>query len=135
MVNKIILLGRVGQDPEVKDVAGDKVVNLGLATTESWRDKSGEKQERTEWHRLQIWGGMADVVGRYVKKGDLLYVEGLVQSREYDKDGVTMRSTEVRVRELKLMPNARRDSDDGPVARPPSPVAAGPDSYKDDLPF
>ena len=98
-INKVILVGNVGKDPEVRRMSsGDPVVTLSLATSETWRDKaSGERKEKTEWHRVVIFNkGLADVAEKYVKKGSKVYVEGQLQTRKWtDKDGAEKYSTEV----------------------------------------
>lgn len=101
-VNKVILVGNLGADPEVKSMqSGDKVVNLSLATSESWKDKnSGEKQERTQWHRIVIWNqNLVTVAERYLKKGAKIYIEGQLETRKWtDQSGVEKYSTEVVLR-------------------------------------
>jgi single-strand DNA-binding protein len=100
-VNKVILIGSVGQDPEIRSFSnGDKVANFSLATSEKWRDKSsGEQKEKTEWHRVQVTGdSLVGVIDRYVKKGKQLYIEGQLRYRKYEKDGVQMTATEIIVR-------------------------------------
>ena len=97
-VNKVILIGNVGRDPEIRQSAdGRKIVNLSLATSETWKDKAGERQEKTEWHRVVIFNqGLADVAERFVKKGSKLYIEGSLQTRKYtDSSGIEKYSTEV----------------------------------------
>ena len=96
-VNKVILLGNLGRDPETRyTTGGDAVTNLNIATSEQWKDKNGEKQERTEWHRVVLFGRQAEVAGEYLKKGRSVYIEGRLQTRKYtDKDGVEKYSTEV----------------------------------------
>ena len=96
-VNKVILLGRVGKDPEVRYMPnGDAAAKFSLATSEKWKDKSGEQQERTEWHNVVVYRRLAEVVGEYVKKGSQLYAEGKLQTRKWqDKEGVDRYTTEV----------------------------------------
>ncbi len=96
-VNKVILVGRLGADPEVKTVTGgNTVARLSLATSESWNDKQGQKQERTEWHRVVVWGKLAELCGRYLSKGRQVYVEGRLQTRSWeDQQGQKRYSTEV----------------------------------------
>lgn len=97
-VNKVILIGNVGRDPEIRQSAdGRKIVNLSLATSETWKDKAGERQEKTEWHRVVIFNqGLADIAERYVKKGSKLYIEGALQTRKYtDASGIEKYTTEV----------------------------------------
>ena len=84
-VNKVILIGNLGSDPEVKFTpSGVPVTNFNLATSETWTDKSGERQERTEWHRLVLWRRLAEIAGQYLKKGGKIYVEGKLQTRSWD---------------------------------------------------
>lgn len=97
-LNKVTLIGNVGNDPEVRNLnSGNAVANLSLATSESWKDKqSGEKKEVTQWHRLVVWNdGLISVIEKYVKKGSKIYVEGQLQTRKYEKDGVDHYTTEV----------------------------------------
>ena len=97
-VNKVILIGNVGRDPEIRQSAdGRKIVNLSVATSDTWKDKSGERQEKTEWHRVVIFNqGLADIAERYVKKGTKLYVEGSLQTRKWtDSNGIEKYTTEV----------------------------------------
>ena len=97
-VNKVILVGRLGQNPEVKYTpSGAAVANFSIATSETWNDKSGQKQEKTEWHRIVVWSKLAELCGQYLQKGRQVYVEGRLQTREYqDKAGVTKSITEIR---------------------------------------
>ena len=96
-VNKVILVGNVGGDPDVRYMPnGNAVANITLATSESWRDKqTGQQQEKTEWHRIVFFGRLAEVVGQYVRKGSKLYIEGKLQTREWEKDGVKRYTTEI----------------------------------------
>jgi single-strand DNA-binding protein len=96
-VNKVILIGNLGKDPEVRFTpSGAAVANFNIATNESWTDKSGQKQERTEWHRIVVWGKLAELCGEYLKKGRQCYVEGRLQTREWtDKEGKKNYTTEV----------------------------------------
>jgi single-strand DNA-binding protein len=96
-VNKAILVGNLGKDPEVRYGAnGDAIANITLATTENWKDKQGEKQEKTEWHRVSFFGKTAEVVGQYLKKGSQVYVEGRIQTRKWvNKEGADQYTTEI----------------------------------------
>jgi single-strand DNA-binding protein len=96
-VNKVILVGRLGKEPEVRNLDNGAIVaNFSLATSESYKDKTtGDKKEITEWHNIVIWGKLAEIVQRYVHKGDLIYVEGKLRTRSWEKDGVTKYTTEV----------------------------------------
>jgi single-strand DNA-binding protein len=105
-VNKAIIVGHLGQDPEVKYMpSGSAVANVSIATTESWKDKnSGEKQEKTEWHRVIFFGRLAEVVGEYMKKGSQVYVEGRLQTRKWtDKNGVERYTTEIVANEMQML--------------------------------
>ncbi len=111
-LNKATLIGNVGQDPEVRATQnGGRVATFSLATTRTWNGPSGDRQEKTEWHRCVVWnagkgqgGGLADVVEKYVKKGDRLYVEGPIEYRQWqDKENVTRYTTEIRVREMVML--------------------------------
>ena len=104
MMNKAILIGRVGKDPEVKQVSGTAVAKFTIATSESYKNKAGEKVEQTEWHNIVIWGKLCDIVERYVKKGDLLYVEGKIIYGSYeDRDGNKRYTTDIKVDEMKML--------------------------------
>lgn len=94
-VNKVIIVGNLGKDPEVKAAGQSTVANFSLATSESYTDKSGAKQEKTEWHRIVAWGKLAELAGQYLKKGRQVYVEGKLQTREWEKDGQKKYTTEI----------------------------------------
>ena len=105
MVNKCIFIGRVGRDPESRVTAdGTAVVSFSLAVSESWKGKDGNKQERTEWVNCTAWRKLAEIIGQYVHKGSLVYVEGKMQSREYEgKDGTTKKVTEIVLNDMKML--------------------------------
>lgn len=138
MLNKAQIIGRVGKDPEVRYLtSGDAVVNISLATTEKWKDKStGESKEATEWHRINFFGRLAEIAGEYVQKGTLLYVEGKIKTRKWtDKDGVEKYSTEIIGETMKLL-SSRGDSQ--PRQQAPKPEqnhGGGFDDMEDDIPF
>ena len=103
-VNKAILVGRLGRDPEVRYTgSGQAVANLSLATAERFKDKQGEYQERTEWHRITAWGRLAEIVQQYTHKGSMIYVEGRIETRKYEKDGVERYSTEIVAQSIQLL--------------------------------
>lgn len=105
-INKVILVGNLGADPEVRYLgSGDPVANISLATSESWKDKqSGQQQERTEWHRVVIYGKMADIASRYMKKGSKVYIEGSLRTRKWqDKNGQEKYTTEIVCSDLQLL--------------------------------
>ena len=104
-VNKVILVGRLGQNPEIRYTpSGAAVANFSVATNESWMDKSGQKQERTEWHRVVVWGKLAELCNQYLAKGRQCYVEGRLQTRQWqDKDGQTKYTTEVQAQTIQFL--------------------------------
>ena len=105
-VNKVILVGNLGRDPEIRTFpSGDRVANCTMATTESWKDKqTGERRELTEWHRLTFRGGLAGIVEQYLRKGSQIYVEGSIRSRKYtDKDGIEKSITEINVSDMTML--------------------------------
>ncbi len=105
-LNKVMLIGRLGKDPEIRAISsGAKVANFSIATDESYKDKDGVKHEKTEWHNIVIWRGLAEVVEKYVKKGDLIYIEGKLTTEKYEKDGVTKYDAR---RQARLGPAGRR---------------------------
>jgi single-strand DNA-binding protein len=134
-LNKVSLIGNLGSDPEVRTTTGgSKVATFSLATSRSWNSASGEKQEKTEWHRCVVWNtkgsGLADVVEKYCHKGDKLYVEGRIEYRQWqDKDGQTRYTTEINVREMLMLGGGGgRGGDfdaDSDSSRSRAPVRAG----------
>lgn len=112
-VNKAILIGRLGKDPEVRrTTSGSPVARFSLATNEVWTDKNGEKQERTEWHNIVAWSKLAEICEQYLSKGKLVYIEGRIQTREYDdRDGNKRRITEIVASDMKML-GARGDERD-----------------------
>jgi single-strand DNA-binding protein len=156
-VNKVILLGRLGSDPEVRTLpSGGKVVTFSIATSESYNNKEGVKVEQTEWHRIELWEGLANVAEQYLKKGDMAYVEGRIRTEKWtDKEGIERNTVKIRGNSLQLVGGGRNQGIDGestapayagnngssnnyapkvaPVPMPPPPDLAGGNS--DDLPF
>lgn len=103
-VNRVILIGRLGKDPEVRFTqTGTAVCNMTMATSETWKDKNGEKQEKTEWHKIVVWGKSGEACGQYLTKGARAYVEGKLQTRKYEKDGVDHYSTEVVAQQVQFL--------------------------------
>ena len=104
-VNKVIVLGRLGQNPEVRYTpSGAAVANFSVATNESWSDKSGQKQERTEWHKVVVWGKLAELCSQYLSKGRQVYLEGRLQTRQWqDKDGQTKYTTEIQAQTVQFI--------------------------------
>src|SRR5215208_8261238 len=133
-LNKVTLIGNLGNDPEVRSTTGgNRVATFSLATSRSWNDAAGTKQEKTEWHRCVVWNTkssqLADIVEKYVKKGDKLYVEGRIEYRQWqDKENQTRYSTEINVRELTMLGGGRGSSGDfdgESSGRSRAPAAAG----------
>src|SRR5690349_393413 len=126
-VNKVIILGNLGRDPETRyTTGGDAVTNLNIATSEQWKDKNGEKQERTEWHRVVLFGRQAEIAGEYLKKGRSVYIEGRLQTRKYtDKDGVEKYSTEIVADRMQLIGSARDAGGGGDAEFASSPSGGG----------
>ncbi len=136
-VNKVILIGRLGADPEVRYTSnGGAVANFNMATNESWMDKSGQKQERTEWHRIVVWGKLGELCGQYLSKGRQAFIEGRLQTREWtDKEGGKRYTTEVIAQNIQFLgsPGTER----GASAQPsdfggPSPSDFTPSGLSDD---
>ncbi|MGM8936610.1 single-stranded DNA-binding protein [Pseudomonas neustonica] len=146
-INKVILIGNAGGEPEVRYLPnGNAVTNVTIATSDSWKDKqTGQMQERTEWHRVVFFGRIAEVVGEYAKKGSKLYIEGRLQTREWEKDGIKRYSTEVVVDnggKMQLLDSRTGDSDRParaaqPQQQRPQQAAQPTEEYNfdDDIPF
>jgi len=110
-VNKVIIIGRLGQDPEMKAIGqGTTVTRLSVATSENWMGKDGQKQERTEWHRIVVWGKLAEICGKYLVKGRQVYVEGRLQTNSYEKNGVKMYSTEIVANTVQFLGSVNSDT-------------------------
>ncbi|MSP53516.1 MAG: single-stranded DNA-binding protein [Gammaproteobacteria bacterium] len=143
-INKVILIGNLGKDPEVRYMPnGNAVANITLATSESWKDKqSGEQKEQTEWHRVVFYQRLAEIVGEYLKKGSKVYIEGKLRTRKWqDKDGQDKYMTEIIADEMQMLDSrAGASGNDMPKADNRSssssePVSASMDDFNDDIPF
>jgi len=138
-VNKVILIGNLGSDPELKYTpSGAAVTNFNVATNEVWNDKDGNKQERTEWHRVVLWRKLAEIAGEYLKKGSKVYLEGRLQTRSWeDKDGVKRYTTEVVADNMTMLDSKGEVGSSGVSAAPPATEAppAADSGAEDDLPF
>lgn len=135
-VNKVILIGNLGRDPEVRYTAdGVAVANFSIATSEQWKDKNGEKQERTEWHRIVAWRRLGEICGEYLRKGSQVFIEGKLQTRSWeDRDGVKRYITEVVAQAMQMLGSAGKDTREESFGAPlpgDEPMAI-PD---DDIPF
>ncbi|MBE7562696.1 single-stranded DNA-binding protein [Acidithiobacillus sp. HP-6] len=141
-VNKVIIMGRLGQDPEIRYTpAGKAVANLSIATSENFKDKDGNKVERTEWHRAVLFGRTAEVAGEYLRKGSMAYVEGRLQTRKWtDKEGQDRYTTEIVGDRLQLVGGKSDSQESGnsqashkaPAENTPPPAE---DDFDDDIPF
>lgn len=158
-VNKVIILGNLGRDPETRYMpSGDAMTTIAVATSDSWKDKTtGEKKESTEWHRVTFFGKLAEIAGQYLKKGSSVYVEGSLRTRKYtDKDGVEKYATDIRADTMQMLggkPSGSASMDDGydqqqssaPAQRPSAPAPSRPapqsrpapnfSDMDDDIPF
>jgi single-strand DNA-binding protein len=143
-VNKVILVGNLGRDAEMRFTpAGAAVATLNLATTEVWNDKGGQKQEKTEWHRIVVWGKMAESLKDYLIKGKQIYVEGRLQTREWEKDGVKRYTTEIRSDRIVLLGGGGGGGGGARPQRPSGGASGGDDPMgepiseltDDDIPF
>ena len=135
-LNSVHLIGRVGRDPELKhSTIGNAICNFSIATSESWKDKNtGEKKEQTEWHRIVAYRKLAEVIGQYVKKGSMLYLEGKITYREWtDKDGVKRTTTEIVADEIQFLDSKPKSSQEN--YRPPETPRSGPVNHDDDDSF
>lgn len=155
-INKVILVGNLGNDPEVRYMPnGNAVANVSLATSDSWKDKAtGEQQEKTEWHRVVFFNRLAEIVEQYVKKGSKLYVEGRLQTRSWEQDGVKRYSTEIVANEMQMLDSRGGDMGGGQgmgdnpfggqqsqgqrpqqAAAQAQPAPTNFDNFDDDIPF
>jgi len=145
-VNKVILVGHLGKDPEVKYLpSGSAVANVTIATSESWKDKqSGDKQERTEWHNVVFFGKLAEIVGEYLKKGAQAYVEGSLRTRKWqDKEGKDRYTTEIVASDMQMLGSKQgggggasyNSQEDSSPSRGSAAPAGGPADFDDDIPF
>lgn len=145
-LNKAIIIGHLGADPETRYTSsGDAVCTIRVATSESWKDKNGEKQERTEWHTVTLWKRLGEIANEYLKKGSQVYIEGRIQTEEYEKDGQKRYATKIVASEMKMLGGRDGDSkssreSDGyrePPKRQPKPAAGAQkfDDLGDDIPF
>ncbi len=145
-VNKVIIVGNLGRDPEVRYMPdGGAIANISVATTESWKDKSGEKQERTEWHRVAFFGKLAEIAGEYLKKGSQVYVEGSLRTRKWqDKEGKDRYTTEIVADRMQMLGSrgggSEAMSQEAPAkehasSKSESKSVGGMEDLEDDIPF
>lgn len=134
MINKAILVGRLGKDPEVRYTPdGTMVTNFNMATDETWKDKNGEKVQKTEWHRIVTFGKLAEICGNYLVKGKLIYIEGRIQTRAWDdKDGVKRYTTEIVANNMQMLDSKGQNKPDEAVS---GTGYAPSDAPAEDVPF
>ncbi len=137
MVNKAMLIGRLGKDPEVRYTPdGTMVTNFNLATDEQWKDKSGEKVQKTEWHRIVTFGKLAEICGNYLVKGKLIFVEGRIQTRSWeDKDGVKRFTTEIIASNMQMLDSKAQSKADDSSLETSSLSSNNAGTPTDDVPF
>ena len=137
-VNKVILVGGLGKDPEVRFMPnGEAVANFSLATNETWKDKAGVKQEKTSWHNIVAYRKLAEIIGEYLKKGSQVYIEGKLQTREYEKDGQKRYVTEIIADTMQMLggkPDSQSAKENAPK-RDNVQTNASFDDFADDVPF
>jgi single-strand DNA-binding protein len=149
-VNKVILVGRLGKDPEIRNLEnGASVANFTMATSETYKDKTtGDRKEVTEWHNVVLWRGLADIAAKYLHKGDMIYVEGKLRTRSWEKEGVTRYTTEIVGDNMTMLSTQRSNNQGGNYERAAAPQynsggnkeveeykASADNSATDDLPF
>lgn len=142
-INKVILVGQLGRDPEVRYTqAGKAVANLSIATSEQWKDKqTGEKKESTEWHRVIMWGRLGEIAGEYLSKGAQVYVEGKLQTRKWqDQSGQDRYTTEILANQMQMLGGGNSGGQSPgksgqPKGQPQGQPAGAPDDFDDDIPF
>ncbi len=140
-LNKVMLIGNLGRDPEVRYTAsGQAVASFNLATTEKFKNRNGDWEERTEWHRVTLWARLAEIAGEYLSKGKTVYIEGRLQTREYEKDGIKRYTTEIVGEKMQMLsPKGERRGGGDSYSAPPSGGTGGgyepPPFQDDDIPF
>lgn len=128
MLNEVQLIGYLGADPEIRYTKeGEAIANLRIATSDSWKDKDGKKQERTEWHRVVMFSKLAEIAGEYLTKGSLIYTKGRLQTHSWEKDSETRYTTEIVANSMKMLPSGKKSDVDDHLATV--------DSSDDDIPF
>ena len=130
-MNKVILIGRLGQDPELKEFTNGNMAKFSIATSEKWKDNDGNAKEKTEWHNIVVWGKTAEFAGEWLKRGQLVSIEGKLQTRDWESDGVTKYMTEI-VADTITMLGGKGDVQESQSNYPPE---FPPDVDDDDLPF
>lgn len=138
--NRVVLIGNLGKDPELKmSPQGQAMARFSVATTETWKDGQGQKQSKTEWHNVVVWGKQAEIAEKFLRKGAQVMVEGRIQYREYEKDGVKRQTTDIRCDSFVMLgsksDNAGGAPRSGGFGAPPSGPQGGGSGFDDDIPF
>lgn len=138
-LNKVLLIGNLGRDPETRYMPdGGAITSASIATTEKWKDKAGERQEKTEWHRVVFFGKLAEIAGEYLKKGSQVYVEGRLQTRKWqDKEGQDRYTTEIVANAMQMLGSRgeRGESAESTETQAPAKTGGKFDDFEDDIPF
>ena len=139
-INRVIIVGTVGQDPDIRAMpSGEYVANFSVATSEQWKDKQGQKQESTEWHKIVIFGKLAEIVHQYVTKGTKLYLEGKLKTRSWEQDGVKRYATEIVCNQMQMLGGNQDNKQSSPQGKPEHRQAqefqAPDDDFSDSIPF
>ena len=139
-VNKVILIGNLGRDPEVRHTpSGAAVVNFSIATNEAWNNREGQREERTEWHRVVAFGKLAEICGQYLKRGKQVYIEGRLQTRQWeDREGIKRSTTEIVATNMTMLGRAGEAAEEAyapPIAEDTFPGASSSGPEDDDIPF
>lgn len=132
MLNHCTFIGHLGNDPEIKTVGDTKVANFSIGCTERWKDKNGERKERTEWVRCAAWGPLAGIIETYLRKGAKVYVAGKMETRSWDDNGVKKYATEIRVSDMKMLDSKQQSEPQNNAAQAQAPA---PDELDDEIPF
>lgn len=135
MINKAIILGNVGKDPDVREVGTTKVATFSVATSEKYKDQSGTLKEATEWHNVVVWGNLADITEKYVKKGSQIYAEGKIRTRKYESGGVTKYTTEIIAHTIKLVGGRSTSNEKASESATAEALSSSQETYYGDLPF
>ena len=136
-VNKVIVVGNLGQDPETLYMpSGSAVTNISVATSESWKDKqTGEQKDKTEWHRIAAFGRLAEIMAEYLRKGSQVYIEGKLRTRKWNKDGQNHYSTEIIADQMQMLGSRQGQSPAAPSSQPAAPPRSNSDDFDDEIPF
>ena len=137
-VNKAIIVGNLGQDPDTRYMpSGSAVTNISIATSEKWKDKqTGEPRERTEWHKVTMFGRLAEIAAEYLRKGSQVYIEGKLQTDKWqDKDGNDRYTTKIIANQMQMLGSRQGQSQSAPSSQPAAPPQSNSDDFDDDIPF